>query len=139
MEQSQRDRLNTTTIHKKLKSSAGFTLLEVMVAICIFSIGLLAVGSMQVSGTQGTASARRHTAAVVWASDQIEKIISLPYDHADLADGSHAGVTKDLYNISWDVSEDELIDNTKAIVVTVSWNDFGISKNFSFTYYKANI
>jgi len=126
-------------VRKNLKTERGFTLVEIMVAICVFSVGMLAVASMQVSGTQGTANAKWQTGAVVWASDQMEKIISLPYDHPDLADGAHAGVTEDQYAISWVVQDDELVDNTKTITVTVAWAGSGIDRTISFVYYKADI
>jgi len=126
-------------VRKNLKTERGFTLVEIMVAICVFSVGMLAVASMQVSGTQGTANAKWQTGAVVWASDQMEKIISLPYDHPDLADGAHAGVTEDQYAISWVVQDDELVDNTKTITVTVAWDTIWIDRTVSFVYYKADV
>jgi type IV pilus assembly protein PilV len=126
-------------VKKSLKTERGFTLVEVIIAICVFSVGMLAVATMQVSGTQGTASARWHTEATVWASDQIEKIISLPYDHADLTDGAHAGFTEDQHTISWVVEDDELIDNSKTITVTVDWQDRWFERTISFVYYKADV
>lgn len=124
---------------KKNLKERGFTLVEIMVAICVFSIGMLAVASMQVSGTQGTASAKWNTGAAVWASDQVEKIISLPYDHADLTNGAHAGVTEDQYAISWNVQDNWLVNNTKMITVTVAWDDRWLNRTVSFVYYKADV
>lgn len=124
---------------KGLKNEHGFTLLEILLAVFILSVGLLGVATMQVSGTQGTARAKWHTGATVLASDRIEKLMSLPYDHADLADGAHAGVTEDKYSISWNVAEDELIDNSKTITVTVSRVDWGRTRDVSFVYYKTDI
>ena len=126
-------------VKKNLKTERGFTLVEIMVAICIFSIGMLAVASMQVTGTQGTANAKWHTGATAWASDQMEKLILLPYEHSDLDNGAHAGVTEDQYDISWVVQEDGLVDRTKTITVTVAWAGGGIDRTISFVYYKADI
>lgn len=126
-------------VKNKLKTQRGFTLVEIVIAICIFSVGMLAVATMQVSGTHGTAAAKWQTEAAVWASDQIEKMISLPYDHADLDDGAHAGVTQGQYAISWVVQEDELIDNAKTITVTVAWEDRWFDRTVSFVYYKADV
>jgi prepilin-type N-terminal cleavage/methylation domain-containing protein len=43
------------------KSHHGFTLIEVLIAMAIFSIGILAVGAMQVSSTNSNAGARIQT------------------------------------------------------------------------------
>jgi type IV pilus modification protein PilV len=139
MGQCQMWRSDMKPVKKNLNTERGFTLVEIMVAICVFSIGMLAVASMQVSGTQGTANAKWQTGAAVWASDQMEKIMSLPYVHPDLADGAHAGVTEDQYAISWVVQDDELVDNTKTITVTVDWDTIWIDRTVSFVYYKADI
>ena len=125
--------------HGGLGTERGFTLVEIMIAIFVFSVGLLAVASMQISGTKGTANAKRHTIAATWASDRIEKLISLPYNHPDLADGTNAQVTEDLHTIAWTVTQNQLINNTKTILVTVTWNDGAQDRNVSFTYYKADI
>ncbi|MBW1851851.1 MAG: prepilin-type N-terminal cleavage/methylation domain-containing protein [Deltaproteobacteria bacterium] len=125
--------------NRAYKAETGFTLVEIMIAVFIFSAGLLAVASMQVSGTQGTTSARWNTDATAWASDRIEKILSLPYDHPDLTNGANGPVIEDQYTIAWTVAQDDLIDNTKTITVTVSWLDRGLTRNTSFTYYKADI
>ena len=62
----------------------GFTLIEVLIALTIFSIGVLAVAAMQMTTIRGIASARRITEATSLAENQIENLIQLPYDHADL-------------------------------------------------------
>ncbi|SPD76286.1 putative PilV [uncultured Desulfobacterium sp.] len=124
----------------KLKNTeAGFTLVEIMIAVCIFSVGLLAIASMQMSGTQGTARARCNTEATVWASDRVEKLISLPYDHADLTNGAHGPVTEDRYTINWTVADNLLMNNIKTITVSVTWDDNSMDRTVSFTYYKADI
>ena len=39
----------------------GYTIMEVLIALAIFAIGILGVATMQISSTNGTASARKHT------------------------------------------------------------------------------
>ena len=80
---------------KKRDNEKGFTLLEVIVTITILTIGLLALASMQVSAIKGNTLALGFTEATSWASDQIEKLMILPYDHADLGDTDGDGTDED--------------------------------------------
>jgi prepilin-type N-terminal cleavage/methylation domain-containing protein len=67
----------------------GFTLIEVLIAIAIFSIGVLAVGAMQVSSVKDNAIARGVTKKASLAADRMEKLLALPYDDPQLSAGSH--------------------------------------------------
>ena len=97
--------------------SRGFTLLEVMVAMVIFSIGFLAVGAMQINSTNSNASARIHTEEYTWVVDQIERLTALSYDDADLAAGDHS-VVQGPYTVSWTVVDDTPLVSAKRIAVT---------------------
>ncbi len=59
---------------------AGMTLIEVLLALTIFSIGLLAVASMQVSSVTKNTSSRMNTMAVEYASDYMERLLGLGMD-----------------------------------------------------------
>ena len=48
---------------KDRPNQEGFTLIEILIAVTIFAIGMLAVGSMQVSGIRGNATAQGITGA----------------------------------------------------------------------------
>jgi len=137
------------TVIEKRCNQKGFTLLEVIVAISILTIGLLAVASMQVSAIRGNASAYGITEATSWASDQIEKLIVLPYDHADLQDTDGDGAsglenaseatddnpnpppTHGKYKVYWNLAVDDTADGTKTVNVIVTWTDHGIQKRIS--------
>jgi prepilin-type N-terminal cleavage/methylation domain-containing protein len=80
---------------KKRRNEKGFTLLEVIVSISVLTIGLLAVTSMQGSNITRNKFAGGVTEATSWASDQIEKLMILPYDHADLVDTDGDGTDQD--------------------------------------------
>ena len=79
-------------ITKKKGKEKGFTLLEVIIAITILTVGLLALASMQVSAIKGNTLALGFTEATSWTSDRIEKLMILPYDHAHLVDTDGDGV-----------------------------------------------
>lgn len=118
---------------KKQMSNRGFTLLEVMIAMAIFVIGFLAVGSMQVSAIRGNGGAREATEAATRATDQLETLIALPYDRIV----SGGPVTQGAYTVSWNVADDTPLPNVKTITVTVNWLDRG-DRSFVATYMKAN-
>ncbi len=130
----------------------GFSLIEVLMAVAIFSIGILAVGSMQITATKENTSAGKMTIASNIAQNQMEQLISLDYDDsANLNDANgdgEAGLTNNTsatadhtttdgqYNIYWNVAEDEPISNTKTIEVIVSWQ--GGQRQVSLTTVMAN-
>jgi len=55
----------------------GFTLLEVLVAVMIFSVGLLAVASMQTNAIAGNSFSQRHTTATAVAQGALENVMAL--------------------------------------------------------------
>jgi len=56
------------------KPARGFTLLEVMIALVIFSIGLLGLAGMQLRGTDGTNMAYFRSQATLIANDMAERL-----------------------------------------------------------------
>jgi type IV pilus assembly protein PilV len=104
---------------KNLKSEKGFTLLEVIVAISILSIGILAVASMQIMSLKGDAFAQSRTESATWAQDKMEELLSLPYDHPNLTVGSsYSDETRGNYLIRYTV-ENNAVSNTKLLTVSV--------------------
>jgi type II secretion system protein I len=124
------------SVNKK-PNETGFTLIEVLMAMAIFAIGILAVGSMQIAAMNGGASARRSTDAATIAQDQIEKIIAGNYD--DLAAPADA-VVNGRYSLNWAVAEDDLNgdgnNDAKNVTVTVTWPDQGGDRSFNLDFTK---
>lgn len=69
------------------KPARGFTLLEVMIALVIFSIGLLGLAGLQARGLQSNTMAQYRTTAMI-----------LAYDMADRIRANPAGVAAGNYN-----------------------------------------
>jgi type IV pilus assembly protein PilV len=116
----------------------GFTLIEVLIVMAIFSIGILAVAAMQMTSTKGNASARRITEAAALAENQIENLIQLPYDHPDLIPANNPHVSSQgPYSVNWNVTEIDLdtdgTNDSKTVNVTISWS-YGGDRNFSIRY-----
>ncbi|MBW2580876.1 MAG: prepilin-type N-terminal cleavage/methylation domain-containing protein [Deltaproteobacteria bacterium] len=127
-----------------MKEQNGFTLLEVIIALFIFSIGLLAVASMQMTSIKGNYFSGTLTEATNWAADQMETLMSLPY-----ADGNLVDVPEDytvdpddlpdecIYTIKWNVADDATTNNTKTIKITVYWKDRGSQRTLELYGIKA--
>ena len=105
-----------------LKKDAGFTLIEILMAVSIFAIGLLAVAAMQISAINVNSIASHLTARATLAQDRLEQLRALPYNHADLAAGNHQVTTADGYTVSWNVTDDNPVPNTKTITLAVTKN-----------------
>jgi len=132
--------INNRIENKGINGKNGFTLIEVLVAMAIFSIGILAVASMQLAGTKGSSSARLSSEAAVLAQSQMESLIALKYDpaapHTDFAAGTHASpFSTPNYTLSWFVEVGTLNAialpaDCLGITVTVSWRQKSYNLNF---------
>jgi prepilin-type N-terminal cleavage/methylation domain-containing protein len=63
------------------RSVAGFTLIEVLVAIVILTFGLLAVGSMQISAIRGNFMGGNTSIALSLASEKMEHLLNADYNN----------------------------------------------------------
>lgn len=100
---------------KKTGNHDGFTIIEVVIAMAIFAIGILAVASLQVATIKGNSSTRKMTDAVTLAENRLETMLNLPY--AGITDGQ---ATEGAFTISWNVAENVVAANTKFLTVTVT-------------------
>lgn len=118
----------------------GFTLLEALIAILIFSIGILATVSMQTSSLNANMLARQNTEAASNAASVIENLRPLDYiEDAELTDGTHTLPDRDQYRFTYDVQRNTIIDNTMLINVTVNWTVRGVQKSINLVAIKPDI
>jgi type IV pilus assembly protein PilV len=102
----------------------GFTFVEVLIVIAIFSIGVLAVATLQATAISANASARMSGEATALAVNQVEALMALDYGHADLnpANNPHE-VVQGAYTVNWIVTESDIdgdgSNDSKTIFVTV--------------------
>ena len=117
---------------KRVKHEGGFTLIELLIAVSILSAGLLALGSLQVSAIGGNAHSANLTEGSTLAADHLEKLLALPYTHADLTVGTHVDpLPPPGRTIRWSIVDDAPLANTKTITLTVQWMDHEIQKSVS--------
>ncbi len=65
-----------------MKTQKGFTLIEILVAMSLLSIGFLGTASLAVGIVKGNYHARQNTTATVLAQDKLERIINEGYSLA---------------------------------------------------------
>ncbi|MBC8200269.1 MAG: type IV pilus modification protein PilV [Desulfobacterales bacterium] len=109
----------------RLRSSNGFTLMEVLVAMLILSVGLLGMAALITGIINSNKLSNRISTATVLAQDKMEKIRGVGYDDAEDEDG-----TEDYNNISnyllykriTAVAAGDPAAGMKKITVTVYWD-----------------
>jgi len=77
---------------------AGFTLIEVIVALAILTIGILAVNAMQTAAVKGNMAASDITIASTWAADRVEQIFGMEYDEFEDQNGNGLRSAQDANN-----------------------------------------
>lgn len=106
----------------------GFTLIELMVALFILSIGLLAMAKMQMSAIQGNTFGGRMTTAVALGQNQMESLINQSLDPWPLVTNSQVvpdptilGEQYTGHTISWSITPNAPIPDTVTLRVVVEW------------------
>jgi type IV pilus assembly protein PilV len=129
------------------RTDSGFTLIEVLIALAIFSIGLLAVASMQVSASLQNRSSVEITEASALASGQMEELMLRPFDHADLDPaGNPHQLIAGKYDMQWTVTESDLDgengNDSKTVALTVTYHrlltDASTRRQVSMFFIKPN-
>jgi len=101
----------------------GFTLIEIMFALVIFGIGIMALMLCVPMASKRVMSAGAQTRAASLASSAAEELLSTPYGNAALTAGTHndpANPHDALYYTRWVVEDDVPLALCKRITVTVA-------------------
>ena len=82
-------------------------MIEVLIAMAIFAVGILAVTTMQIRSINQNASARLQTEATNLAADWMEQLLALPYDDPWLDEAnSPYEVQRGSYTVRCTIEED---------------------------------
>lgn len=114
-------------------AQGGFTLIETLIAMTLFSIGVLALAQVQFAATRNSTSSKRTTTASALASDRLEEIVFGPsfaamteanYPDEDFGEVDHADDRYKNFSRSVVVEDSLNIAGTicmKTVTVTVTW------------------
>ena len=100
----------------------GYSIIEVMISLAIFAIGILIVATLQILATNGNTNARKYSEASEIAQGQIESLMAMPY--ASVADETI--LTADGYTLQWTITHQRDVDgdgDTDIMEVQVIVND----------------
>jgi prepilin-type N-terminal cleavage/methylation domain-containing protein len=110
---------------RMIRTIAGFSLLEILVTIVIFSLGVLALAATQVLNIKGTGFNKDAGVATGLAQKRLEDLKNTTF--SSIA-ANTTGVTERGMNVSWDVTTNGTAPHRyKDVVVTVAWEGKSIS------------
>lgn len=121
-------------IQKRFESEKGFSLIELLIAMSVMALGMLAAASMQYSAVRNNTTGNTATQATMLAKSQLEMLKNQDIDSATLAVGDYFdsspidgnGNPGGIYNRSWRI--DPLGTSARRVRVTVEWTKFGDSR-----------
>lgn len=118
----------------------GFTLIEVMIAMMLLTVGILGVSKLQVAGMRSVTVSRQRLYYSKVAASYLEQMMVLDYRHEWLTAGRHGpfDLTEGNGTIVWEIQEDQPDSGSKLIRVTIEYSSQNSGeRDFSLTYIKS--
>ncbi len=105
----------------------GLSLVEVVISICIFAIGFLAIAGLVVGTTRNNKTGNTLTEATMLARAKIESLKALPLDQLDGAclDENEPEIINQIYSRECDVDSIGSSNTIQTIKVIVKWKKSG--------------
>jgi len=116
-----------------LNSQKGIGLVEIMIAMLIFGVGITAALRTLPDSNKATSRARNLTIATNLAQQKMEQLVGTPISGADLAAGNHVDPENPIdihYRRNWTVTDNSPLVDMKTVTVTVTYTS-GSSDNFA--------
>jgi prepilin-type N-terminal cleavage/methylation domain-containing protein len=117
---------------RRSKKTEGFSLIEVLIALVILSISLLALAGLMATTTRNNSYGGHLTEAVTFAQQRLEQFRVTPYAAltTSLVPVTQTGIPSGIqYFLNW-VVVPNAGDTLRRITITITWND-GIDHSFS--------
>ena len=103
-----------------VRHNQGFTIVEVLIALSVLTVGLLGVAGLTLMIIYGNSFSRTLTTATALAHDKLEELRDTPYEK--IVDGETTLVAHNItYTRVWRVAADQPAAGMKTVEVTVSW------------------
>lgn len=121
-----------------LQSQKGIGLIEIIIAILIFGIGISAAIRTLPDSNTATTRSRNLTLATNLAQEKIEELIGLPFSGADLSAGDHNDPQNPVqlhFTRTWSVTDNVPVSDMKQLTVTVSYESGSEDNSVTLTTY----
>jgi type IV pilus assembly protein PilV len=106
-----------------LGQKSGFTLMEVLVAMLLLTIGLLGVANLTIGVIKGNSYSKNVTTATVVAQQQIEQAQRIGYTNANsLAGTATVAMGGTSFTRTTTVTNSSPAANMKTVTVSAAWN-----------------
>jgi type IV pilus assembly protein PilV len=133
---------------KKLSEEKGFSLVEMMVAVCIMAIAFAGLATMEIACINGNSIASNVTMGITLAQDKMEELHSVDSNDPRVADvntGNNGDLRNDsnvdfsqanideqgdpggMYTRIWNIADDTPTAGQKTIVVLVTWQNHTVT------------
>ena len=106
------------------KSEKGAGLVEIIIAILIFGIGISAALRILPTSNRAATRAGNLTVATNLAQEKVEELMSYPHSSTELSNGGHPDPENPLdlhYTRSWTVTDNDPVADMKKLEVSVSF------------------
>ena len=108
------------------RAERGFTLIEVMIALAVFAIGMVTLSAMQLHSVRGANSGRHTSDAAAIAESRMEQLQRLTWAQLGPTGGWSAAVNESKfendYQVEWRIA-DLVAGWTRTVDVRVTWDD----------------
>jgi len=112
--------------HKPVPDEGGFTLVEVMIALVVIAIGIMALSGVQTRSSTDVYETGRTSRALALAQERLETIRAVGYTAAASDSGQ-----QEVFN--WMARVDSVGLDLKSIDVTVTWPEQQQTRNVRLT------
>lgn len=126
-----------------LRDARGTSLIELLIALVVLSIGVLAIGQLFPAGSRSQVGSGLMTRANYYAQQKIEQLGTLPWNDAALTAGRHPAAGYDTLGTGTQLLRFYQVDvlpapinNLKRVSMSVSWTFLGARAVTDTAYFR---